>query len=223
MTILELKDVGYCYNDAEENDYVFKNINYKFDLGQIYAISGKSGTGKTTLLSLLSGLEKCNTGTIEFDGKDLKQMDLDFYRSNQIGIIFQSFNLLSHLTAIENIILSMDISGSKSKNKRKDAIELLKKVGLTEKQGDRRVLKLSGGEQQRVAIARSLSYNPKIILADEPTGNLDLDTENDIMDIFKQLGKEGKCIIIVTHSQNIASKADIVFNLCKKDKKKLSK
>ena len=220
MTVLELKNVGYRYRDAKDNDFVFQNLNYTFELGKIYAIRGKSGTGKTTLLSLLSGLEKCDYGTIAFDGKDLRHMNLDSYRSHQIGIVFQSFNLLSHLTAIENIILSMDISGNKSKYKRQEAIELLKKVGLNEKEGDRRVLKLSGGEQQRVAIARSLSYNPKIILADEPTGNLDAETENDIMKIFKNLAKEGKCIIIVTHSNNVASQADLVFSLAKENKKK---
>lgn len=220
MTVLELKNVGYRYRDAKDNDFLFQNLNYTFELGKIYAIRGKSGTGKTTLLSLLSGLEKCDYGTIEFDGKDLRHMNLDSYRSHQIGIVFQSFNLLPHLTAIENIILSMDISGNKSKYKRQEAIELLKKVGLSEKEGDRRVLKLSGGEQQRVAIARSLSYNPKIILADEPTGNLDAETENDIMKIFKNLAKEGKCIIIVTHSNNVASQADLVFSLAKENKKK---
>lgn len=218
MTILKLEKVGYKYPDAKDNDFVFQNINYTFELGKIYAIKGKSGSGKTTLLSLLSGLEVCTIGDIIFDNKNLKKMNLDYYRSNQIGIVFQSFNLLPHLTAIENIILSMDISGSKIEDKRKEAIRLLEKVGLDEKKGDRRVLKLSGGEQQRVAIARSLSYNPKMILADEPTGNLDHETENEIMNIFKNLAKEGKCVIIVTHSKNVASKADFVFELGKKDK-----
>lgn len=214
MSVLKLENVSYKYKDAEKDDYVLKDISFEFEPGKTYAIKGKSGSGKTTLLSLISGLEKCSLGKIYYDNKELNKMNLDKYRSNSIGIIFQSFNLLPHLTAIENITLSMDIN--KIKNGRKKAIELLEKVGLSEKQGNRRVLKLSGGEQQRVAIARSLSYNPKIILADEPTGNLDKETESDIMKIFENLAKkENKCIIIVTHSENIAKSVDKVFELKK--------
>jgi len=216
MKILEINDVSYQYADAEENEYVLKNLSYSFELGKTYAIKGKSGSGKTTLLSLISGLEKCSDGKILYNNKDLASMDLDLYRNTHIGIIFQSFNLLPRLTAIENIILSMDVSNLKIKNKREKAIELLKRVGLSEAQGDRKILRLSGGEQQRVAIARSLSYNPNIILADEPTGNLDKETEEEIISIFKDLAKkENKCIIIVTHSQNVASSVDEVYELKK--------
>lgn len=144
-------------------------------------------------------------------------MNLDRYRNSDIGIVFQSYNLLPFMTAVENIILSMDISGKKIKDKRKEAIKLMKSVGLTEKQANRRILKLSGGEQQRVAIARSLSYSPKMIIADEPTGNLDKDTENDILNILKKLAhEEEKCVIIVTHSSNVAKQADCVYELKKK-------
>ena len=141
-------------------------------------------------------------------------MDLDTYRNSHIGIVFQSYNLLPHLTASENIILSMDISKIKVRNKKQKAVELLKSVGLTEAHADRMILKLSGGEQQRVAIARSLSYNSKMIVADEPTGNLDKDTEDEILKIFKKLAKEeNKCVIIVTHSQNVCDIADVVYEL----------
>lgn len=185
--ILKLDNVSYRYDDAEADDYVLKNINYSFETGKVYAIKGKSGSGKTTLLSLLSGLENNYEGSIEFAGKELKNIDLDNYRSRDIGIVFQSYNLLPHLTAIENIILSMNVSNLNIANKEEQAISLMEKVGLTKNQKDRRVLKLSGGEQQRVAIARSLSYNPLMILADEPTGNLDKETENEILKIFKNL------------------------------------
>lgn len=216
MSILKLENVSYRYDDAEEDDFVLKNINYEFELGKTYAIKGRSGSGKTTLLSLISGLEKCTEGTVFYKEKDLSCMDLDHYRNTNIGIIFQSFNLLPHLTGIENIILSMDVSKVKCDNKQEKAIQLLNKVGLSKETGERRILKLSGGEQQRVAIARSLSYNPDIIIADEPTGNLDADTENEIMEIFHYLAKkENKCIIIVTHSKNVASKVDQVFELKK--------
>ena len=218
--ILKLDNVSYRYDDAEADDYVLKDINYSFEPGKVYAIKGKSGSGKTTLLSLLSGLENNYEGSIEFAGKELKNIDLDNYRSRDIGIVFQSYNLLPHLTAIENIILSMNVSNLNIANKEEQAINLMEKVGLTKNQKDRRVLKLSGGEQQRVAIARSLSYNPLMILADEPTGNLDKETENEILKIFKNLAKEDKCIIIVTQSENVCSQADIVYELVKNKKKR---
>jgi putative ABC transport system ATP-binding protein len=215
--VLELKSVGYRYKDAKENDFVLKNINYAFEKGKMYAIRGKSGTGKTTLLSLISGLEKCSEGEIYYKDKNLNKMDLDTYRNTDIGIIFQSYNLLPHLTALENIILSMDISKVKVDNPKEKALELLEKVGLDSSYANRRILKLSGGEQQRVAIARSLSYNPEIILADEPTGNLDRETEDEILNIFNHLShKENKCIIIVTHSKNVSDNVDVVYDLKKK-------
>ncbi len=216
MSVLKLEKVGYRYSDAEQDEYVLKDINFDFEKGKTYAIKGKSGSGKTTLLSLISGLEKCSLGKIYFNDNDLSKYDLDKYRSKNIGIIFQSYNLLPHLTAIENVIMSMDINKMKINDKREEAIKLLNSVGLSSKEGDRKVLRLSGGEQQRVAIARSLSYNPDIILADEPTGNLDKETEDEIMKIFENLAhKENKCVIIVTHSKNIATRVDIVFELKK--------
>ncbi len=138
---------------------MFKNINYEFDQGKMYAIKGKSGNGKTTLLSLITGLEKCTEGNVLYDGKDLKKMNLDTYRNTDIGIVFKSYNLLSSLTAVENIILSMDVSKVKIKSKKQKALELMRSVSLSDEQAKRKILKLSGGEQQRIAIARSLSYN----------------------------------------------------------------
>lgn len=217
---LKLTNVSYRYADAKENDYVLKDINYTFELGKIYAIKGKSGSGKTTLLSLISGLETKYEGNIYYDNKNLKKIDLDIYRNTYIGIVFQSYNLLPHLTALENIILSMDISKVKVNNKKTKALELMKSVGLNESFANRRVLKLSGGEQQRIAIARSLSYNPNVILADEPTGNLDKETEDEILNIFKNLAhKENKCIIIVTHSKNVCENVDVVYELKKENNK----
>lgn len=214
--ILKLENVSYRYKDAPKDEYVFKDISYEFELGKIYAIRGKSGSGKTTLLSLISGLENRYEGKIYFHDKDLSKIDLDKYRNSDIEIVFQSYNLLVHLTAGENITLSMDINGIKVKNKKAKVKELLESVGLKEEHAKRRVLRLSGGEQQRVAIARSLSYHPQMIIADEPTGNLDQDTENDILKIFSYLAhKENKCIIIVTHSDNVAKQVDKVFELKK--------
>ena len=215
--MLRIEDVSYRYSDAAENDYVLKNVNYSFELGKMYAIRGKSGSGKTTLLSLISGLETKYEGDIFYEDKNLKEIDLDTYRNTYIGIVFQSYNLLPHLTAAENIMLSMDISKVKVENKKEKAIELMKSVGLDESFANRRVLKLSGGEQQRIAIARSLSYEPNIIIADEPTGNLDKETEDEILKIFKNLAhKENKCVIIVTHSKNVCDNVDVIYELGKK-------
>ncbi|MBQ2909531.1 MAG: ABC transporter ATP-binding protein [Bacilli bacterium] len=218
--LLKIDNVSYRYADAEKDDYVLKDISFDFECGKVYAIKGKSGSGKTTLLSLISGLEKDYEGSITFNGKELRKIDLDLYRSRDIGIVFQSYNLLPHMSAMENIILSMDISKVKVPDKKKRAIELMESVGLDETQKDRRVLKLSGGEQQRVAIARSLSYNPEMLLADEPTGNLDKETENEILKIFKDLAKkENKCVVIVTHSENVCKQADVIYELKKKKAK----
>ena len=214
--ILSIQHASYRYSDAEDGEYALKDVSYDFEEGKIYAIRGRSGTGKTTLLSLISGLERCTEGNIIFDGKDLKDINLDYYRSHEIGIVFQSYNLLPFMTASENIILSMDASGIKIDNKKEEALRLMKSVGLQENYANRKVLRISGGEQQRVAIARSLSYNPKMIVADEPTGNLDKQTEQDILDIFKRLAhEEGKCVIIVTHSPNVCDMVDQVYDLKK--------
>ena len=212
--LLSIKNASYQYSDAEEGEYALRDVSFDFEKGKVYAIRGRSGTGKTTLLSLISGLERCTEGDIVFDGKNLRDINLDYYRSHDIGIVFQSYNLLPFMTASENIILSMDASGIKIADKKKKTLELMKSVGLKESYANRKVLRLSGGEQQRVAIARSLSYNPKMIVADEPTGNLDKQTEAEILEIFKNLAhKDGKCVIIVTHSANVCEQADMVYDL----------
>ena len=208
---LELQNVGYSYNGKE---LVLRHVNYRFEDGRIYAITGRSGAGKTTLLSLLSQLTKPTEGKILYNGLDVSEVDQYLYRSQYAGVIFQSFNLLMHLTAVENVMLSMDIAGVKKENNRAYAMELLEKVGLSKEESQRRILKLSGGQQQRVAIARAVSYDPAILLADEPTGNLDDDTQDEIMEIFKGLAyEEQKCIILVTHSPVVASLADEVYAL----------
>ena len=183
MSILSLKNISFSYDKTP----VLKDISYEFEKGKMYCIIGKSGAGKTTLLSLLSGLASPGSGEIVYDGKNIAKIDKYTFRSRYIGVVFQSFNLITKYTALENVILSMDVSGCKIKDKKKKALQLLESVGLDEDEANRRVLKLSGGQQQRVAIARALSYDPDIILADEPTGNLDMDTQKEIMEIFRGL------------------------------------
>ena len=211
MSILKMEDVCYRYEKAGNN--VLEHINYEFEAGKIYAIVGRSGAGKTTLLSLLSSLASPTQGRILMEGKDIAKIDKYRFRSSCIGVVFQSFNLLPHLTAEENVLLSMNISGKHYEKKKQLARELLAKVGLNEEEMQRRVLKLSGGQQQRVAIARAISYDPQILLADEPTGNLDGETQDEIMGIFRQLAQEGKCVILVTHSPDVAREADVVYEL----------
>lgn len=210
MEILQLKDVSYSYTGKQN---VIEHMNYTFQDGTIYAVVGKSGAGKTTLLSMMSLLTKPSEGQILYEGKDITDMDPYSYRSHYVGVIFQSYNLLMHLTALENVMLSMEIAGKKTTDKKAEALRLLAKVGLDEEEANRRILKLSGGQQQRVAIARCLSYDPKVILADEPTGNLDEETQAEIMQIFHQLASDGRCIIIVTHSKEVAEEADEIYML----------
>ncbi len=209
MSVLSLKNICFSYKSTP----VLKDLSLEFEKGKIYAIVGKSGAGKTTLLSVLSGLAAPDKGEILYDGKDIKKLDKYKFRSKYIGVIFQSFNLITKFTAKENVILSMDIAGVKKVNKKEKAMQLLESVGLDEDEANRRVLHLSGGQQQRVAIARALSYDPDIILADEPTGNLDSDTQQEIMEIFRNLADNGKCVILVTHSPQVASMCDHCYEL----------
>ena len=211
MALLSLQNISFSYDKTP----VLKDVSYDFEKGKMYCIIGKSGAWKTTLLSLLSGLAKPTAGDIVYDGKSIAKIDKYTFRSKYIGVVFQSFNLITKYTALENVILSMDVSGARIKDKKKRALELLDSVGLDEDEANRRVLKLSGGQQQRVAIARALSYDPDIILADEPTGNLDRDTQKEIMDIFRELTNQGKCVILVSHSPDVAEMCDERYELVK--------
>ncbi len=213
MGILELENVSFSYGKTK----VLDNISYSFNAGHVYSIVGKSGAGKTTLLSILSGLAKPTSGHIYYDEKDMSKINPYKFRSNYVGVVFQSFNLLTKLTAVENVVLSMDIAKKKIKNKKEHAYKLLESVGLSKEESNRRVLKLSGGQQQRVAIARALSYEPDIILADEPTGNLDGETQDEILKILKGLANKGKCVIMVTHSPAVAEQSDFVYTLKKQN------
>lgn len=212
MSALKLNNISFSYGMTP----VLKDISYEFEKGKMYCITGKSGAGKTTLLSILSGLAAPTEGNIEYNGKDISKTDKYKFRSKYIGVIFQSFNLITKFTALENVILSMDIAGVKGINKKAKALELLRSVDLSEEEAGRRVLHLSGGQQQRVAIARALSYDPDIILADEPTGNLDTETQEEIMHIFKGLAEKGKCVIIVSHSPDVAKMCDQNYELKKR-------
>ena len=212
MGVLTLDNVTYKYDGAKKN--VLKGVNAVFEAGKVYTIVGKSGSGKSTLLSLIAGLDICTDGKILHGETDLKALDRDEYRAKEIGVVFQAFNLITNATAVENIVLSMHISESVEKDKKAFAYSLLEKVGIDRETAGRKILKLSGGEQQRIGIARALAHNPGIIIADEPTGNLDADTENDVLKILTALAHdEGKCVIIVTHSKKVSSIADEILGM----------
>jgi putative ABC transport system ATP-binding protein len=212
MNVLTVNNVSYQYEGGKKN--VLKGISAGFEAGKVYTIVGKSGSGKSTMLSLISGLDICKNGEILYKDADLRRIDRDKYRAQDIGVIFQAYNLLTNVTAVQNIVLSLHIGRSPEKDKKSLAYSLLAKVGIDHETADRPVLKLSGGEQQRVGIARAISHNPDIIIADEPTGNLDRDTEAEILKIFTSLAhSERKCVIIVTHSKKVSEIADIIYGI----------
>ncbi|MCL1830344.1 MAG: ABC transporter ATP-binding protein [Oscillospiraceae bacterium] len=212
MSLLKLNNVVYRYEGGKKN--VLKGVNVVFESSLIYTIIGKSGSGKSTLLSLIAALDVATKGQITYLGTDMRELDRDNYRARNIGVVFQSYNLINNYTAIENVVLSMNISGSDIKNKKQYAYELLETIGIDFETANRKVVKLSGGEQQRVGIARALSHNPDIVIADEPTGNLDSETEDEILAYFDILAhKENKCVIIATHSDKITNIGDKVYRI----------
>ncbi len=215
--ILSVEKLSYFYQDGETIRHILKDINIDFEKGKFYTILGESGSGKTTFLSLISALEDQKQGKIKYEGLDIRQIGLNNYRRNKIGIIFQSYNLIPYMTALENVLTAMHITDNKIPgDNRTIALNLLKYVGIDNVKASRVVSKLSGGEMQRVAIARSLSTDVDIILADEPTGNLDEDMSNEIVKLFTSLAHDhNKCVIMVTHSKEIADKSDYTLRLYK--------
>lgn len=203
MCIMEIKGVRYSYDNKRN---ILKNVNAGLETGKMYAILGPSGCGKTTLLSLLGGLDSPVEGQILYNGEDIEKAGLASHRKNNVAFIFQSYNLIDYLTPRENVALTSKLP----------PLPILERVGLTEEESKRNVLKLSGGQQQRVAIARALASDANVILADEPTGNLDEDTAAEITEILSECAHQmKKCVIIVTHSNELAKQADVIFRLKK--------
>lgn len=217
MALLEAKNVDYFYQDGDQRRFILKDTTVSFEKGRFYTILGQSGSGKTTLLSLLSALDSPKAGEILYNGENIQKIGCEKYRRDDISIIFQSYNLIPYLSAAENVQVPMAITDNKLPDDKKAvAYNLLDYIGITRDKADRLVNQLSGGEQQRVAIARALATNVDIIMADEPTGNLDEEMEQEIVDIFKELAhKHGKCVIVVTHANEIAQQADDVLYLRK--------
>lgn len=214
MTILELRDVSYSYNSKYQRVDAMKHVECSFEQGKVYAIVGKSGSGKSTLLSLLAGLDIPASGDVLFEGKTTTSMDLTKYRRECAPMVYQSFRLFPLLTVSENITYPMELRGYKGKKVRDYARSLVKRVGLPESVLNRFPNMLSGGEQQRVGIARALSMDSKLILADEPTGNLDEENSLNIVDILVKLAHESNyCVVIATHDLTILPKVDVVYSM----------
>jgi putative ABC transport system ATP-binding protein len=210
--MLKIENVSYRYKNSDRD--VLKNVSANFTGGKVHAIVGPSGSGKTTMLSIMAGLDRPTAGTVLVDNDDLSNMDLDQYRRERIAMIFQAFQLLPLLTAIENVCTPMQLNGMDKKEARQKAKALLESVGIDSGKHKRFPSNLSGGEQQRVAIARSLASGARVILADEPTGNLDKGNGDAVISILKKLAHEDNyCIIIVTHDLEIAEISDVVHKM----------
>lgn len=210
--ILKIINLSYKYQDGKREKIILDNLSMGFESGKFYALIGESGSGKTTFLSLLAGLDKPQSGSILFKDRDINDIGLNNYRKKNISLIFQDYNLIPYMNVYDNLASAIAISSS-NKDK-KDITSILKQLSLSEDILPQRASKLSGGEKQRVAIARSILTNSDVILADEPTGNLDHITSMEIIDIFKELvAKYNKTIIMVTHNVNLIKKVDYSYYL----------
>lgn len=209
---LKIENITYYYNDPV--DYLFKDVSEIFYEGTMYAILGQSGSGKTTLLSLLAGLDIPKKGTITYDNKEISTKNLNNYRKKTVSTIFQSYNLLTYMSAYDNVKTAVRISSVKFDNEKNTIKDSLNKVGLSDDLIYKSVSKLSGGQQQRVAIARALVLQHDIIIADEPTGNIDEETTKQIIELFKKIAHEdNKIIILVTHESDVARASDVIYTL----------
>lgn len=212
---LEVKDVCFSYQDGESKKEIFNGASCEFLDKKFYCITGPSGCGKSTLLSLLGTIDKCESGLILLDGNDIFE-DESTYRKKKVGFVFQDYNLINYLDGFENVALAMEIAANKKDENR--IYGALSVVGIDKETAKRKANRLSGGEKQRITIARALINNPEIILADEPTGNLDVDNSNMIVDIFLKLAHEyDKCVIMVTHNPDIAKMCDVEYSISNKN------
>ncbi|OQB20540.1 MAG: putative ABC transporter ATP-binding protein [Firmicutes bacterium ADurb.Bin182] len=212
MSGLKLENVSYRYAKADRN--ALRNLNCSFDEGRLYAVVGPSGSGKSTLLSIMAGLDAPTEGAVLIDGENLGGLDLDRYRRERVSMIFQAFNLFPLLTVLENVCYPMELNGASKADAEIRAKAILESVGIDAGKHKRFPSNLSGGEQQRVAIARALSSGARVLLADEPTGNLDVENGEVVMDILRRLAHdEGYCIVVVTHDHDIAETCDVVYRM----------
>lgn len=210
MEKIKVENLCYSYQNKYQKIEAVKEVSCSFEAGKMYAVTGESGSGKSTFLSLLAGLDRPESGTILIDGENLLEMDQDAYRRKQISVVYQAFHLFPLLNALENVMYPLELQGISRREARKKAAECLEEVGLEEKILHQYPRMMSGGEQQRVAIARAMASRGKILLADEPTGNLDSENEAHIVELLKRLAHEmDYLVIVVTHNPEVARQADV--------------
>lgn len=214
LEIIRAEQVSYIYKTKYQMTKAVKEVTCSFESGVLYAITGKSGSGKSTLLSLLAGLDLPTSGTLYIEGEDILCIDRDQYRMNQASVVYQAFHLFPLLTALENVMFPMELKRVNRKKAKKEAERLLQKVDLNEEVFRKFPRMISGGEQQRVAIARAMASGGKILLADEPTGNLDSKNEENIIELLKKLAHvDGYTVIVVTHNEKVAKESDVVLEM----------
>lgn len=214
MGMIKVQNVSFSYKSKYQVVEALKNVSCTFDAGKMYAIYGESGSGKSTLISLLAGLDEADEGSILVDGEDILQMDRDEYRRNKVAVVYQSFHLFPLLNALENIMYPLEMRGIPKKRAKKIALEHLEEVGLPESVATQYPKMMSGGQQQRVAIARAVANGGSILLADEPTGNLDSENEEYIVKMLKVLAHEkGYLVIVVTHNSEIVRQCDVKIKM----------
>lgn len=212
--LIKAENVGYIYQSRYQKTQALSGVTCSFEKGKVYAITGKSGSGKSTFLSLLAGLDVPTEGNLYVEGKNIREINRDQYRRNQVTVIYQAFHLFPLLTALENVMFPMKLQGISGVEIKARAEEMLKRVDLPDSVEKKLPAMLSGGEQQRVAIARAMASGAKILLADEPTGNLDSQNEKNIVELLGRLAhEEDYAVIIVTHSEKIAMSADVVYGM----------
>ena len=214
MSIITLDSVKYTYGNRYQSMEALQNVSCTFEQGKIYAIIGKSGSGKSTMLSLMAGLDLPKEGDVYFRGQSTRNLNLDQYRRNEVAMIYQNYRLFPLLTAVENVMYPMELHGIKPKEAKERAQDYIRSVDLGESEFNRFPSMLSGGEQQRIAIARALAMDTNLILADEPTGNLDSATARTIVELLADLAHtQNYCVVIVTHDLEIMDIVDITYQM----------
>ncbi len=217
--ILEIKDLSYQYQDGDHIRVIFDHISFTFEKGKFYSITGESGSGKTTFLYCVGGLDEKYRGNILFEGKELRMIGLENYRRNGVSMVYHNYNLIPYLSPLQNMYLAADITDKRKEISRKECLSILNALGIDRTKALRKTSSLSGGEQQRVAIGRAITMNTSLIVADEPTGNLDEESGLQVMETFRQLTKSGKTVIMVTHNKELAKMCDVHLYIDRTNKK----
>ena len=217
--ILEIRNLSYTYPDGDGKRIIFENASISFEKGKFCSITGESGSGKTTLLYCIGGLDEDYEGEILYEGKEIREIGLENYRRNMVSMVYQNYNLIPYLSSLQNIRVAVDITDNRKDIGRKEACSILGSLGMDRRKAIRKASSLSGGEQQRVAIARAVAIGSSLIIADEPTGNLDEETGYQVMELFRNLCEEGKTVIMVTHNRNLAECCDMQYHIDQKSGK----